>query len=120
LTVSLGDTAGVNKFRVVDSTGKEVFSVDSSGVVTASEVAMTSDEGRSMGRGTVISGTKRVSVASTIVGDSSQIIVTFGGDYSPASRYWFESIVPSESFDVVLDQDVGQEVPFVWWVVNQE
>ncbi len=122
LTVKLGDSEGENKFSLVNSDDEEVFSVDSTGKITASDLSLTQDEetpeNTSIGKGMIDAGESVVTVSTSRVMPDSQIVLTFAGNYSPATRYWYENIEEEVGFDVALDLATTQDVEFTWWIVN--
>lgn len=64
------------------------------------------------------SGNDRVVVEVAGISDDDRVIVTFGGDYSPASRYWIIKNTDAETFEVRLDNTVGEAVSLDWLIVR--
>lgn len=61
---------------------------------------------------------KIVFVKTDKVVNSSNILVTFNNDYSPATRFWVPRIIEQEGFYLELDAPTANNAEFRWWVTN--
>ncbi|HET7713708.1 MAG TPA: hypothetical protein VFK94_05495, partial [Patescibacteria group bacterium] len=57
-------------------------------------------------------------IESTKITPTSKVVVTFKGDYGPATRYWITDEAAGESFTLHLDQAPTSDVSFNWWIIN--
>ncbi|OGG03877.1 hypothetical protein A2Z33_00735 [Candidatus Gottesmanbacteria bacterium RBG_16_52_11] len=70
------------------------------------------------GTAVIGAGSRELTVNASAVGERSIIQITFEADYAPATRYFIGRKVPGEGFTVTLDQPVARDVPFSWWIVQ--
>ena len=84
------------------------------GRVTAEEISLGED---SSDIDTIKLGSKKKVISTTKVSEESKILVTFMGNYSPATRYWV-SRQNGEGFTVHLDHEVSSDTKFSWLIVN--
>jgi len=70
--------------------------------------------------GTIIvpSGEKATSTTANSLKDTSQVIVTFEGDYSPATKYWITKDVINKRFTLHLNYPVSNPVKASWLIIN--
>jgi hypothetical protein len=87
-------------------------------IVTDTTATTSAVLAASTGVATVVKGTSSITIPTSAVTANSLIYVTFNGDYSPALRYWIATKTPNASFTLKLDQPVGQDAKFSWWIVN--
>jgi hypothetical protein len=70
------------------------------------------------GEATFAAGTSRTAVGSAQVTSVSRILVSFRGDYAPATRYCISEVRDHDSFILGLDTAISADTSFNWWVVN--
>ena len=121
LAVNLGLSKA---FEVKNSADEVVASISDQGALIArsAEVAelkvSTSLAQPTTGVATFRAGGTSMLIETSKVISSSKIVVTFKGDYAPATRYWTSDEVSGESFTLYLDQAPSSDVSFNWWIVN--
>jgi hypothetical protein len=117
LAVNLGD----GKSFAVNASGQTSLSANSSGVsVNNLSVAQDANNptNNSAGSATMTAGQKKLTINTNQAKPNSHVIVTFGGDYSPATRYWVDGIIDGHSFNLNLDQATATATTLNWWIVN--
>lgn len=116
---------GLSKaFEIKDSTGAAVASISDQGDIFARSIKV--DEVRldataaqpSTGVAVFRAGGTALLVETTKITLGSRVIVTFKGNYAPATRYWISDEVAGESFTLNLDQSPLSDTEFSWWIVN--
>lgn len=61
---------------------------------------------------------KQLYIKTPLIKATSKVYVTFGQDYSPASRYWVSDINDYDGFLIELDAPVFNNAEFNWWISN--
>jgi hypothetical protein len=61
---------------------------------------------------------KRIYVKNPVIRANSKVYVTFMEDYSPAVRYWVESVEEYRGFTLELDAPVFNNSEFEWWITQ--
>jgi len=59
-----------------------------------------------------------VIVTSTNLTNSSQVIVTFGSDYKPATKYWVTKDPTTNTFTIFVNYPVNNPVNIDWVIIN--
>jgi len=69
---------------------------------------------------TISAGDKVATLPAVALKTTSQVIVTFEGDYAPATKYWitknFTDVIPT--FTIHMDYPVASEVNASWLIIN--
>jgi hypothetical protein len=112
---------GSGKSFTVNDGAKDQLSVDQNGV-TVDNLHITNDAtnqvNNSTGSATLKTGDKKITVNTSKIKPGSHVIVTFAGDYAPATRYWVDGIQDGKSFDLNLDQPLVASVTVTWLIIN--
>jgi DNA-binding transcriptional MerR regulator len=61
---------------------------------------------------------KRVYVKNPVIRANSKVYVTFTEDFSPAVRFWVESVEEYRGFTLELDAPVFNNSEFEWWITQ--
>ena len=73
---------------------------------------------KTSGQGLVEAGSAEIVIGNSLIKENSKIFVTFRDSYEPATQYWVEEVKEGESFKVRLNEPVGQDTRFDYWIVN--
>jgi hypothetical protein len=85
-----------------------------SGTLFVGRISLTDNSGQSI----IVKDSSEAWIESTSITDKSIVYVTFEADYSPATRYYVANKEIGQGFLLKLDQPVGANVPFNWWIVE--
>lgn len=116
---------GLSKaFEIKSSTGETVAQISDEGVLITKSAQINelkvSTVSAQPTTGTLVfrAGGTSMLIETTKITGTSKVIVTFKGNYAPATRYWTSDEVSGESFTLHLDQAPSSDVSFNWWIVN--
>jgi len=70
------------------------------------------------GTGILPKGAKSILIKTNEAKITNRISVTFGDDYSPASRYWVNYLTDQNGFTVETDTPVANDSEFYWFINN--
>lgn len=121
LAVNLGLSKA---FELKNSAGETVASISDQGALIArsaevSELKVSTVSAQpTTGVAIFRAGGTSMLIETTKITATSKVIVTFKGNYAPATRYWTSDEVSGQSFTLHLDQAPTSDVSFNWWIIN--
>ncbi len=81
------------------------------------EISVTDE---TSGQGVIAAGNFQSTISNSQITETSKVFVTFRDPYAPASQHWVSDMKEGESFTVTLDQSVGEDARFDYWIVNSD
>jgi hypothetical protein len=99
------------------ATDDPVTAISATGAATFNQLYLSA---QSTGRATLLAGTKTAPVIAPNLRESSQVILTFESDYTPATKYWitkdFSTLTPQ--FIIHTDYPVAINTNASWLIIN--
>lgn len=121
LAVNLGLSKA---FEIKNAVGDTVAQISDEGVLITksaqvSELKVSTGSAQPTTGTTIFrAGGTSMLIETAKITSTSKVVVTFKGDYAPATRYWTSDEVTGASFTLHLDQAPTSDVSFNWWIVN--
>jgi len=70
------------------------------------------------GTATITAHRRGIIIQPQTLTQASQVIVTFEGDFAPATRYWITKDLESGAFSINLNQPVNRDTKAYWLIIN--
>ena len=115
-SADLSDAVTLDSATLSQILGASTETASSSADVETQNLASPSTSGTT----TVELGKQTPQVFNTTLPETTQVIITFRGDFSPATRYWIEinPTDPEPNFRLHLDAPMVQDVDASWLILN--
>ena len=110
LDIKIASQSAVSIYNTI---GNQVASIDASGSASFNKLNL-----KASGSTTIKAGENNVIVTSTNLTNSSQVIVTFGSDYKPATKYWVTKDPTTNTFTIFVNYPVNNPVNIDWVIIN--
>ncbi|MFC1653586.1 hypothetical protein ACFL1M_01950 [Patescibacteria group bacterium] len=93
-----------------------IATINSAGSASFKDLSLSAS---SSGTLVVPNGEKTIILDAPTLEDSSQVIITLEGDYSPATKYWITKNTKVKKFILHLDYPVQKDITGSWLVINR-
>ncbi|MEA3355133.1 MAG: MerR family transcriptional regulator [Patescibacteria group bacterium] len=110
LNINIASQSAISIYNEIN---KKVANINASGSATFSQLNL-----KSSGSATVSAGMNHTIINSQDLTDTSQVIITFGSDYKPATKYWVTKNIEQKTFTIFTNYPVNNPTKVDWLIIN--
>ncbi|MFH2061357.1 MAG: MerR family transcriptional regulator [Candidatus Beckwithbacteria bacterium] len=110
LDIKIASESAVSIYNQINN---KVASINASGSASFNKLNL-----KASGSATVSAGMNHAIIDSNDLTNTSQVIITFGSDYKPASKYWITKNPDKNNFTLFLNYPVNNPTKIDWLIIN--